>query len=146
VIFVPTFVFFVLRKPSMKKQLYFPLILLFLASLACQTLLPGSGTKTGEFEGYYASGFEVSSFVPCGIAENASYGNGYWLTGTTEFYDQYYALIQSSGFDQSTGYLSVYVRFKGELSPPGHYGHLGAYEREVTVTELLEMSVDGKCP
>jgi hypothetical protein len=128
----------------MKKQLYLPLLLLFLASLACQTLFPGIGTQSGEFEGYYASGFEVSSFVPCGMTGNASYGAGYWLTGTTEFYDQYYALVQSSGFDP-TGYQSVYVRFKGELSPPGHYGHLGGYEREVTVTELLEMSVDGKC-
>ena len=125
----------------MKKHLLLPLILLFLASLACQTLLPGSGTQSGEFEGYYASGFEVSSFVPCGIAENPSYGNGYWLTGNTEFYNQYAALIQSTGFDQSTGYLSVYVRFKGELSPQGTYGHLGAYEREVIVTELLEMSI-----
>jgi hypothetical protein len=129
----------------MKRLLYLPLILLFLASIACQTLLPGSGTETGEFEGYYASGFEVSSFVPCDTNAGAGYGNGYWLTGTPEFYDQYSALVQSSGFDPISGYQSVYVRFKGELSPPGSYGHLGAYEREVNVTELLEMSLDGQC-
>ena len=119
---------------------------LFLASLACQTLILTPGPTTGEFEGYYASGFEVSSFVPCGMTEAASYGIGYWLNGTKEFYDQYHALVQSSEFEQNTGYLSVYVRFKGELSPAGSYGHLGAYEREVTVTELLEMSLDGICP
>lgn len=119
-----------------------PLLFLILAALACQAL----PATTSEFEGTYSSGFEVSSFVPCDYSDEAGYGVGYWLTGTTEFYDQYYALVESSGFDPSTGYLSVYVRFKGELSPSGDYGHLGMYEREITVTELLEMTlVDGQC-
>lgn len=121
-----------------------PLAILFLAALACEIF--GLDPTVDEFEGYYASGFEVSSFVPCGMSEEASYGNGYWLDGTADFYDQYSALVQSSGFDPSAGYLSVYVRFEGELSLPGSYGHLGAYEREVIVTELLEMSADKKCP
>ena len=134
----------------MKKHLHLlfsfsPLLLLALAALACQTLSPTPGPTTGEFEGYYSSGFEVSAFLPCG--EDGDYGNGYWwFKGTTEVYQQYYSLVESSGFNPSTGYLSVYVRFKGELSPPGSYGHLSAYEREITVTELLEMSLDGTCP
>ncbi len=120
---------------------------LFLAALACQVFSLTLGPTTDEFEGYYASGFEVSSFVPCeGTEPNPGYVPGYWLNGTTDFYDQYYALVQSSEFDQNSGYLSVYVRFKGDISPSGNYGHLGAYEREVTVTELLEMSVEGTCP
>ncbi|MCB9135288.1 MAG: hypothetical protein H6636_07665 [Anaerolineales bacterium] len=120
----------------------------FLAALACQLLSPNSGSTKGEFEGTYSNGFEVSAFVPCeGVSPGPGQVSAYWLTGTQDFYDQYYALVQSSGFDQGTGYLSVYVRFKGELSPSGSYGHLGAYAREVTVTDLLEMSLDdGQCP
>jgi len=129
----------------MKKLSFLVILALLLATLACQALFPG-GAESGEFEGYYASGFEVSSFVPCGMSEDASYGTGYWLTGTAEFNDQYRALVQSSGHDPISGYQPVFVRFSGELSPPGSYGHLGVYEREVTVIELLEMSLDGQCP
>jgi hypothetical protein len=120
-----------------------PLLFLILAALACQTLVP----TTGEFEGTYSSGFEVSAFVPCeGVNPGPGYVPAYWLNGTPEFYDQYYALVQSSENDPIIGSLSVYVRFKGELSPSGTYGHLGAYEHEITVTELLEMSlVDEQC-
>jgi len=35
------------------------------------------------------------------------------------------------------------VRFIGHLSPPGHYGHLGGYERRVTVEQVIEV---GPCP
>lgn len=120
-----------------------PLLFLILAALACQTLVP----TTGEFEGMYSSGFEVSAFVPCeGVSPDPGYVPAYWLSDPPEFYKEYAALVQSSGHDPVTGYLSVYVRFKGELSPSGTYGHLGAYEHEITVTELLEMSlVDGQC-
>lgn len=134
----------------MKKLLFAfsPLLILTLAALACQTLSPTPGPTKGEFEGTYSNGFEVSAFVPCeGVSPaGPGYVPAYWLSGTTEFYEQYTALVQSSGHDPATGYLSVYVRFKGELSPPGSYGHLSAYEREITVTELLEMTlVDGQC-
>ncbi len=136
----------------MKRSINFIFLPFFLTALACQTLSPTTTTltptpATDEFEGTYSNGFEVSAFVPCeGVSPGPGYVPAYWLSGTTEFYDQYYALVQSSGHDPVTGYLSVYVRFKGELSPSGTYGHLGAYEHEITVTELLEMSlVDGQC-
>ena len=131
----------------MKRTLIYTLGPLLISALACQTLSPTPGQTSGEFEGTYSNGFEVSAFVPCeGVSPGPGYAPAYWLSGTTEFHEQYTALVQSSGHDPSTGYLSVYVRFKGELSPPGSYGHLSAYEREITVTELLEMSLDGTCP
>lgn len=129
-------------------RLLLSLLLLVLAALACQTLSPTPGPTKGEFEGTYSNGFEVSAFVPCeGVSlATPGYVPAYWLSGTSEFYDQYYALVKSSGNDPADGYLSVYIRFKGELSPPGSYGHLGAYSHEITVTELLEMSLDdGQC-
>lgn len=131
----------------MKKELSLIVLSFLLISLACQPLSPTPGPTTGEFEGMYSSGFEVSAFVPCeGVSPDPGYVPAYWLSDPPEFYKEYAALVQSSGHDPVTGYLSVYVRFKGELSPSGTYGHLGAYEHEITVTELLEMSlVDGQC-
>ncbi len=122
------------------------LLPLILAALACQTL-SGGDTKqnANDFEGFFTSGFEVSSFVPCGMSGDAGYGEGYWLTGIPEVYQQYQALAAESGHNPGTGYLTVYIRFEGERSPEGYYGHLGAYSHEVQATKLLEMSLDGQC-
>jgi hypothetical protein len=65
--------------------------------------------------------------------------------GTAEFVERYNALVGFSGEAPRVVHAPIYVRFKGDLSPPGSHGHLGMYEREVTVIELLEMSRDGKC-
>lgn len=40
-------------------------------------------------------------------------------------------------------YVPVYVHLRGRLSPPGQYGHLGAYTREVTVTEITALNTTG---
>jgi hypothetical protein len=130
----------------MKKQFVFALLALFAATSACSFLSPGPKSSSGEFEGYYSSGFEVSSFVPCGETENPDYGAGYWLTSSPDFYQQYSDLVQQSGHDPATGYLPVYTRFEGELSSEGSYGHMGAYSHEITVTKTIEMSLDGTCP
>lgn len=130
----------------MKKTSNHYLILpLLLASLSCRALSPDSNAGTSEFEGYYTFGFEVSAFVPCDYDPEAANGIGYWLTDNSGFSERYFALVESTGQDPVRDYVTVYVRFQGELSSPGSYGHLGAYEREVTVTELLEMSLDGQC-
>jgi hypothetical protein len=131
-----------LRKIPMKNLFILPLILL---TLGRQPLLSGSETKRDEFEGFYTAGFEVSSFVPCGDPGQPGYGKGYWLMGTAEFVERYNALVGFSGQAPRRAHAPIYVRFKGDLSPPGSHGHLGMYEREVTVIELLEMSRDGKC-
>jgi hypothetical protein len=128
----------------MNRKLLF--LILTTALLACTIFGVEMGSTNDTFEGYYASGFEVSSFVPCEAAGEAGYGAGYWLTGTPDFYDTYSRLVTESGHDPVTGYFPVYTVFEGTLSPEGHYGHLGAYTREVTVTKLIEMSLDGTCP
>lgn len=98
---------------------------------------PVIGPSTGEYSGYFTSGFEVSSFVPCGSAEQ------WWLGAGPEsgFYDQYLEVIGPDAGE----YVTVFVRFSGTVSPPGSYGHLGAYSREVTAETVLEMSLDGTC-
>ncbi len=110
--------------------------MLILAALACQVFAPK--LTTSEFEGYYVYSYETSLFVPCDDSNPAGFGEGYWLIGTTEFNDQYSSLSESN---------PVYVRFKGALSSAGVYIHNGSsYKQEITVTELLEMSADNKCP
>jgi hypothetical protein len=130
----------------MKTKILPPLIALLFGALACNSLSSWSLGAPASFEGYYTSGFEVSSFVPCGSQEQAGYGNGYWLNGPPGFYESYNQIVSESGHDPATGYLPVYVEFEGQLSPEGNFGHLGAYSREITVTNLILMTLDGTCP
>jgi hypothetical protein len=105
-------------------------------------------TRGGEFRGYYTSGFEVSSFVPCDDAGTGGpgYGEGWWLSSQPEsgFYERYNQLSGDVN-PPPGGYVTVFTVFRGTLSGPGSYGHLGAYAREVTVEEVLEMSLEGTC-
>jgi hypothetical protein len=108
----------------------------------------GSTVTSGEFRGYYTAGFEVSSFVACeeAGAGGPGYGEGWWLSSEPEsgFYETYDE-ISSQVSPPAGGYVTVFTVFRGRLSPPGSYGHLGAYSREVTVVELEEMSLEGTC-
>lgn len=115
---------------------------------------PAGGVSGAEFEGFYSLRFEVSSFVPCGAGEQAGYGKGYWLEaapalGWARRYEA--ALAEAGGALTATAVpLSgepVYVRVIADLSPPSAngYGHLNAYEREISVTQILEMTRDGGC-
>ncbi|HEY1015771.1 MAG TPA: hypothetical protein VGE07_23890 [Herpetosiphonaceae bacterium] len=108
----------------------------------------------GEFEGFYSLRFEVSSFAPCGSGEEAGYGKGYWLDSDPNLnwarrYEA--ALAQTGGAITATAAPMsgepVYVRVIADLSPPSpdNYGHLNMYEREIRVTQILEMSREGRC-
>lgn len=98
-----------------------------------------------ELTGHMVIGFEIASFVPCQPLdppdEPPGYGQGYWLSADpgVELYDAYHAAV---GED----YLPAYIHLTGRLSPPGQYGHLGAYTRELTITEILEINATGVCP
>jgi hypothetical protein len=64
------------------------------------------------------------------------------------FDEQYHALTVDNPPD-GFGKGGVYVRFVGESSPTRPergYGHLGAYKNQVKVIELLDMSLEDKCP
>ena len=130
---------------------------LFLGLCACalafavwsRTIQPQTVTRDVEFRGHFVSSFEVSSFTPC-VPETQvpGFGRGYWLSSTPEsgFYEQY-AAVTGVPTSQQPSRVSVYVHFIGDLSPDSKngYGHLNAYAHEVTVTQVLEMSLDGEC-
>jgi hypothetical protein len=79
------------------------------------------------YDGYYRSGFESSSFHPDGVREQ------WWLKGT----------ITCSGLNVGPdiqGFpASNWVRLsvQGTLSDVGAYGHMGAYQRELSVQQVL---------
>lgn len=83
----------------------------------------GSGaTDPRVFRGTLALGFERSVFVPEG--EDVAY----WATG--DFGEIANAPI---GGNQDQTFVVV---LEGTLSEPGHYGHLGGYERELRISKV----------
>jgi hypothetical protein len=101
-------------------------------------------------EGFYVSGFEILSFVPCGQAEEPGYGAGYWLESHPDsgFRERYEELVaQSRAADPgSSGFVTVYAKFEADVFPelPAEgmgYGHLNAYRNFAVVTRLLDMQL-----
>jgi hypothetical protein len=105
------------------------------------------GLATQPFEGFYAAGAEMSSFVTCAMGELPGPGKGYWLIPNEEF-SQFYENPQGITMSDIAGtygpydVLAIYVRFEGILSsePGKGYGHLGLYGGEIQVTKVLEVS------
>ena len=112
----------------------------------CQAAVP-SATSTDDaalakhpradkFKGYYVSGFERREFRP-----ESSLEQRWWLSGS----------LDGCGFldfnqERYSPWRQTYVEFRGELSSPGRYGHLGAYDREITVVkfESCRAPLDGE--
>ena len=90
-----------------------------------------------DLTGHMVIGFEVASFVPCG----SDGSDNYWLNADpgVELYDAYHVAV---GED----YTPAFVRLTRWLSPPGEYGRLSAYIRELTDTEILKINTTGACP
>ncbi len=96
------------------------------------------------YEGLYGSSFEVSSFVT-GTLRCPQYGAGWWLGANEAFWKRYEEIYPDAG-RSVTDTLKVYTRFRGVLSPPGNYGHLGQYRHAIRVIELLDMVKVTRCP
>lgn len=100
---------------------------------ACVT--PGAPQR---YSGTWDWHFETSAFT-------TDDGQGpYWLAAEGEVWDQLNAPLRNSG---AGPYGRVHLVVEGVLSEPGGYGHLGAYQRELRVTRVLEarlISADGR--
>jgi hypothetical protein len=95
-----------------------------LALAACAS---GAQTSPRSFAGTWAFHFETSAFV-------TDAGEGpYWLAGD-DVWPQLTAPFSTTGNPWGEAHVVV----EGELSAPGQYGHLGAYERELRVTRVIE--------
>ncbi len=94
------------------------------------------GDSDDSWDGSVAFGFEVESFQPC------SQDVQWWLTG--EALVELHARYRDLGVEQ---YAPVYAKVNGTRSSKGKFGHLGAYEREFSVDEVVEIRhlADGEC-
>lgn len=97
--------------------------------LALPLLLGACASATGpaaeRHRGLYTWGFEVSGFQPCGSSES------WWVTAG-DLYPRYREVATAD-------YQPVYVEVTGEVGPPGRYGHMGAYSREIAVRDVAVM-------
>ena len=106
-----------------------------------------SGVTVQVFEGFYAAGPEISSFVTCAMGELPGPGKGYWLVPNDEFSQLYenpkgITMVDIAGTYGPFDVFAVYVRFEGILSAESGkgYGHLGLYLGEIQVTKALAAS------
>jgi hypothetical protein len=103
--------------------------LLLLGFSACAAQAPWP-TK-GVFAGYYYHGFEKSDFKPNGTTDV------WWLSGNISSVVNLFIAPSRNELPQVKE--PVYLVVRGSLTPGGGYGHLNAYKRELSVTEVLEV-------
>jgi hypothetical protein len=92
---------------------------LFLLSLPAKDTAPWP--QDGVFAGYYGNGFEISAFLPAGTKER------WWLSGGG-----------NRSLPNCDPTNPCYLVVRGHISGQGPHGHLGAYKRELRVTEVIE--------
>ena len=92
-------------------------------------------------KGMYVSAFERSDFIPCGADEH------WWLTG--DAYSDIEKFIHENKLrrteDDWYPNVPVYLEVRGTKSKKGEWGHLGAYQRELSTIKLVLIKVDGSC-
>lgn len=97
-----------------------------LLALAACASTPGAPTR---FSGTFDWHFETAAFL-------TDDGEGpYWLSAEGAAWSDITAPIERSGRGP---WGRVRLVVEGQLSAPGQYGHLGAYERELRVTRVIE--------
>jgi len=96
-------------------------------SLPSPTATLGGDPK--DYMGTFTYGFEVVAFKPCNSDEV------WWLNGDiapmTELRTTYEALTKKME--------PVHVRLRGLISERGNYGHMGGYQREFYLQDVLEV-------
>lgn len=120
-------------------------ILLFLLIISCafQNCKEKVIGVTRIYEGRYTFGFEGSNFNPC------EYEGVWWVRGDLskvwEFVEGKKEYESTWRPEREEG--TVFIRCRANLSPKGKYGHLGAYEYQLNVEEILSVRkiADGDC-
>lgn len=103
-----------------------------LAACAANASRPGTGVEL--YRGHFTTGFEVSDFRRCGSQES------WWVGGNMGPVSRFVSTLPEM---ERRGYPTLYVEWRGEVSAPGSYGHLGRYPREIRVDTVLEVRREG---
>jgi hypothetical protein len=117
----------------MRHRLVFA-IAVFALLASCVVPQPAADSTRWEpmrrFSGRYVFGFEVSEFTAAGSTER------WWLSG--EMGPITNKLVAPLG-EKPRMHSPVFVTIEGQLSSPGHHGHLGQYIRELRVTRVVSV-------
>lgn len=94
--------------------------------------------------GVFETGFEHSGFYENAVCPEGS--GSFWVSWTPEsmFAERLEAETGVYPFSEPD-VLAFRVTIRGEVSPPGEYGHLGQYPREVTVLDLIDAEFASDC-
>ena len=120
------------------------LALAALAALGCGGAARRAAAGAREYRGFYWAAFEEQRFVPCdSVAASpvpwraSAVRPGWWVTWAPGPEPE---APEAAGPDfRDLGHLrGSYVRWRAVLSPPGGYGHMGVWRRELRVVEALE--------
>ena len=110
-------------------------------------MTPSSTPEPGDgqiLKGVFETGFEHSGFYANAVCPEGT--GSFWVSWTPEsmFAER---LEGETGVDpfSEPDVLAFRVTVRGEVSPPGEYGHLGQYPREVTVFELIDAEIANDC-
>ncbi len=119
------------------EKLLIPVIACALFISSCSLFDGKIGGGRDSYVGTVSFGFEVSSFRPCGGSEQ------WWFTGGEVLVDLQ-AMYNDLGVNW---YEPVYAELRGEPGGRGEFGHLGAYQREFRISDILEVRLldDGEC-
>jgi hypothetical protein len=95
----------------------------------CAPFVFAGCARSGIFRGHYTHHLEVSRFEPCASRES------WWVIGEVR------PLVHASAGQR------VYAELRGDVSGIGSYGHLGAYRRELVVSEVIVIrpAADSDC-
>jgi hypothetical protein len=98
-----------------------------------------SGAKQAEFHGTYIDLFERAGFQDCKTGEiwairfdRTSDLLGELLRNSQDSYDGYYHMPSEA----------VYLHVRGKKSESGEWGHMGMYDYQITITNILGFGVD----
>jgi len=102
-----------------------------IAVLALSLALAACTTHSGpqRFAGLYALGFEMQAFTADGSNET------WWATLEPQAQAERKAALPENAAPRFGSRIRAEV--EGTLSEPGHYGHLGAYPRQLTITRVI---------
>jgi hypothetical protein len=103
-----------------------------LLAVSCSSNIRSSSSqeeRSGAVRCFYSWGFEVEAFQPCGSKE------GWWVVSMNPEAGR----TLSRRYREATSgpYQRVYAELKGTPSTKGRFGHMGAYDREFALEEVI---------
>ncbi len=107
-------------------------------AIALALLLAACTTHTGpqRFSGVYALAFEMQAFTADGSGES------WWATLEPKAQAEMKAALPPNAGPRFGSRIRAVV--EGTLSEPGHYGHMGAYPRHLTITHVVSAKPEPK--